>query len=174
VAAGVDSLKIEGRMKSIFYVGGVVRVYRAALDYLAQLPSEVWKDPDLIRIPEELMEELLKTGTRGATENFIHERPGSSEMIYNSSRAEQSFEPVAVIREPGAAPLVEIRNQVLPGEHIEYMPQGRGQLPLVIVSMQDQTGNVIAKANPGNLVFMKTAPSLDQAAAHGILRRRKK
>jgi U32 family peptidase len=173
VAAQVDSLKIEGRMKSIFYVGGVVRVYRAALDYLAQLPPEVWKDPALIRIPEQFMEEILKTGTRGATENFIHERPGSSEMIYNSSRAEQSFEPVAVIRETGAVPLVEIRNQVLPGEQIEYMPQGLGLLPLLIISMQDQTGNVIAKANPGNLVFMQTDPPLDEAVANGILRRRK-
>jgi hypothetical protein len=40
--------------------------------------------------------------------------------------------------------------------------------------MQDQTGNDIVKANPGNLVFMKTDPPLDEAAAHGILRRRKK
>ena len=32
---GVDSLKIEGRMKSVYYVGAVVRVYRAALDYIA-------------------------------------------------------------------------------------------------------------------------------------------
>ncbi len=126
VAAGVDSLKIEGRMKSIFYVGGVVRVYRAALDYLAQLPPEVWKDPAAIRLPEQFMEEILKSGTRGTTENFINARPGSSEMIYNSSRVEQSFEPVAVIREPGAAHLVEIRNQVLPGEKIEYMQQGSG------------------------------------------------
>ncbi len=173
VAAGVDSLKIEGRMKSIFYVGGVVRVYRAALDYLAQLPSDVWKDPSLIEIPEQFMAEILKTGTRGTTENFIRERPGSSEMIYNSSRAMQSFEPLAVIREPGAAPLVEIRNQVLPGEQAEYMQRGLGTLPLTIDQMKDQAGKFVDKANPGNLVFMKTTPALTEAVVHGILRRRK-
>ena len=52
VASGVDSLKIEGRMKSIFYVGGVVRVYRAALDYLRQLPEEAWVQPEQIKLPE--------------------------------------------------------------------------------------------------------------------------
>ena len=116
LAVGVDSLKIEGRMKSIFYVGGVVRVYRAALDYLAQLPKEAWDDSAAIRMPEQFMQEIQKTGTRGNTENFINERPGSAEMIYSSSRTEQSYEPVAVIREPGDVPLVEIRNQVVPGE----------------------------------------------------------
>ena len=173
VAAGIDCLKIEGRMKSIFYVGGVVRVYRAALDYLAQLPLEVWEDPAAIRMPAQFMEEIIKTGTRGTTENFINQRPGSSEMIYTSSRAEQSFEPVAVIRRPGAAPLVEIRNQLAPGEQIEYMQRGTGLIPVRIVSMQDEAGDSIVKANPGNLVILKTEPQLLQAVAHGILRRKK-
>lgn len=173
VASGVNCLKIEGRMKSIFYVGGVVRVYRAALDYLAQLPLEVWEDPTAIRMPGQFMTEIIKTGTRGTTENFINQRPGSSEMIYTSSRAEQSYEPVAVIRQQGTAPLVEIRNQLTPGEHIEYMQRGIGLIPVTIVSMQDEAGNSIVKANPGNLVNLETEPQLRQAVAHGILRRKK-
>ncbi len=173
VAAGVDSLKIEGRMKSIFYVGGVVRVYRAALDYLAQLPTDAWNDPAGIRMPDHFMEEILKTGTRGTTENFINQRPGSSEMIYTSSRAVQSYEPVAVVRQPGEPPLVEIRNQLTPGEHIEYMQQGMGLTPVRIVSMQDESGNPVIKANPGNLILLKTEPQLSEAVAHGILRRQK-
>jgi putative protease len=174
VAAGVDSLKIEGRMKSIFYVGGVVRVYRAALDFLARLPKEAWEDPAAIRMPEQFMREIQKTGTRGTTENFIHERPGSTEMIYASSRAEQSYEPVAVIREPGATPLVEIRNRVVPGEQIEYMKQGIELIPLKIISMEDETGIAITKANPGNLVVMHTEPQLSDGVRYGILRRQKK
>ena len=174
VAAGVDSLKIEGRMKSIFYVGGVVRVYRAALDFLAGLPKEAWEDPAAIQMPEQFMREIQKTGTRGSTENFINERPGSAEMIYTSSRAEQSYEPVAVIREVGNAPLVEIRNQVVPGEQIEYMKQGLELIPVEIISMKNELGTTLAKANPGNLVFMKTEPQLPEGVVHGILRRQKK
>ncbi len=173
VASGVDSLKIEGRMKSIFYVGAVVRVYRAALDFLAELPKEAWADPSAIRMPEQFAHEIEKSGTRGTTENFINKRPGSSEMIYTSSRAEQGYEPVAVIREPGSAPLVEIRNQVLPGEHIEYMKQGVDLIPLQIVSMTDEAGTVVAKANPGNLVVLMTDPPISEGVRHGILRRKK-
>jgi len=174
VASGVDSLKIEGRMKSIFYVGGVVRVYRAALDYLAQLPKEAWEEPATIRLPERFSQEIKKTGTRGTTENFINERPGSNEMIYASSRAEQSYEPVAVIRETGYSPWVEIRNQLVPGEQIEYMKQGLGVISVRIVSMKNEAGVSINKANPGNMVLMETDPQLPEAEVYGILRRQKK
>jgi putative protease len=173
VASGVDSLKIEGRMKSIFYVGGVVRVYRAALDYLAQLPKEAWEDPATIRLPEQFSQEIKKTGTRGTTENFINERPGSNEMIYASSRAEQSYEPVAVIRQTGYTPWVEIRNQLVPGEQIEYMKQGLALISVRIVSIKNEAGVSINKANPGNMVLMETDPPLPEAEVHGILRRQK-
>ena len=173
VAAGVDSLKIEGRMKSIFYVGGVVRVYRAALDYLQQLPRDAWDKPEEIRLPDQYMQEVMRTGTRGTTENFIKERPGSSEMIYLSSRAVQTYEPVAVILEPGSKLLVEMRNQAAVGEQVEYMEKGIGCVPLTVVGMVDEAGNSIAKANPGNRIHMFTEPPLMQGEANGILRRRK-
>ncbi len=173
VAIGVDSLKIEGRMKSIFYVGGVVRVYRAALDYLYSLPVEVWENPAAIRLPDSFMEEIRRTGTRGVTENFISERPGSSEMLYLSSRATQSYEPVAVILQPGSTPLVELRNQVMVGEQIEYMHRGIEVQPLKITGMQDEEGNSLEKANPGNRILILTVPELKPGEVNGILRRKK-
>jgi len=173
VAAGVDSLKIEGRMKSIFYVGGVVRAYRAALDYLKDLPVQVWDDPKSICIPEECIQEILKTGTRSTTENFIKERPGSSEMLYTSSRAVQAYEPVAVIREAGAVPLVEIRNTLFDGTVIEYMSRGAGVSEFMITVMIDEEGRRVEKANPGNRLFLKTEPDLTAGEVNGILRRKK-
>ncbi len=173
VAAGVDSLKIEGRMKSIFYVGGVVRVYRAALDYLRQLPAEAWRTPEAIRLPVQFMQEIMRTGTRGTTENFIKERPGSSEMIYLSSRAEQSYEPVAVILEPGSDMLVEMRNQVMVGEQVEYMQKGIAVVSLTVAAMHNEEGRPVAKANPGNRIRLTTDPVLASGETHGILRRKK-
>lgn len=173
VASGVDSLKIEGRMKSIFYVGGVVRIYRAALDYLGQLPGHVWEEPESIRIPEEFINEISRTGTRGNTENFIKERPGSSEMIYSSSRAMQTYEPVAVIRKGGNVPLVEIRNTVFDGSVIEYMTRGPDVQECTITAMIDEEGNRVSKAHPGNRLFLKTEPVLVSGEVNGILRRKK-
>jgi putative protease len=172
VAAGVDSLKIEGRMKSIFYVGGVVRTYRAALDYLRGLPVEAWQKPEEIRLPDEFMAEILRTGTRGTTENFIREKPGSSEMNYTTSRVIQTYEPVAVIRRAGDRPLVEIRNTMLPGTEIEYMQRGLSTLPVRITAMHDEEDNAVLKANPGNRVFLTTEPSLIGTEVVGILRRK--
>lgn len=173
VAAGVDSLKIEGRMKSIFYVGGVVRVYRAALDYLRRLPAGAWADPLAIKLPAHFLEEIGRIGTRGATENFIRQRPDGSEMLYDSSRAVQSFEPVAVIRASGREPLVELRNQLAVGERIEYMGRGIEVLPLTVTALRGEDGQGLDKGNPGNRVFLATEPPLTTGEMNAILRRRR-
>jgi U32 family peptidase len=174
VACGVDSLKIEGRMKSIFYVGGVVRIYRAALDYLKALPKEAWMEPEKIRFPETFLDEISRSGTRGMTENFIIDKPGSSEMIYSSSRAEQGYEPVAVIRKAGTVPFVEIRNTVHPGEEIEYMLKGINCNSVTITRLEDEEGRVVEKANPGNKLFVYTEPELIECEVNAIFRRKKK
>ncbi len=171
VAAGVNSLKIEGRMKSIFYVGGVVRIYRAALDFLATLPADAWREPAAISLPSIFRQEIAKTGTRGTTENFIDQRPGSGEMVYHTSREEQTVHPVAVIREEGEHPLVEIRNVMESGDIIEYMLPGIETISLTVVTMRDEKGVVTQRANPGNRVFLTTAPLLSNGTKNSILRR---
>ena len=85
-------------MKSIFYVGGVTRIYRAALNYLQDLPPEAWDNPAEIVLPPLLLKEIAKTGTRGTSENFFRQAPGSSEMLYTDPRVQMQVEPVAVIR----------------------------------------------------------------------------
>ncbi|SHO50203.1 U32 family peptidase [Desulfopila aestuarii] len=173
VASGVDSLKIEGRMKSIFYVGGVVRVYRAALDYLNTLPQEAWNQPKDIKIPKEYIEEVLRSGTRGTSSNFFEQRPGATEMNYLTSRVEQSYEPVAVVRKTGSPPMVEIRNTMLPGAEVEYMCRGIETRKVRIVQMLDvETGAVLQKANPGNNVFLECEPPLVDSEVLAILRRK--
>jgi putative protease len=171
MAAGVDSLKIEGRMKSIFYVGGVVRVYRAALDYLAGLPQEIWENDSDIELPPSFREEIAKCGTRGMTENFFADKPGPEEMIYTSSRLSQQYEPVAVIRETAPDLLVEIRNTVWPGEEVELMGAGLATQTFRIVRMLDGDDAVVEKANPGNIVRCTLAPTPGNLKPHDIFRR---
>ena len=174
VVSGVNSLKIEGRMKSIFYVGGVVRIYRAALDYLKALPADAWKEPKKIRFPDTFLDEISRSGTRGMTDNFIIDKPGSSDMIYSSSRAEQGYEPVAVIRKAGDAPFVEIRNTVRPGEKIEYMLKGIDCNNVAITRLEDEEGCLVEKAHPGNRLFLYTEPVLPECEVNAIFRRKKK
>ncbi|MFV0439511.1 MAG: peptidase U32 family protein [Desulfopila sp.] len=172
VAAGVDSLKIEGRMKSIFYVGGVVRVYRLALDYLRTVPGEAWLQPETIRIPEAYLAEIARLGTRGMTSNFLFTRPGAGEMNYRSSRILPEYEPVAVLRGVGHQPRVEVRNTLLPGTEVEYMGRTIDSQTVVIRHIFDDEGRKLAQANPGNRVFLDCEPSLKDPEERAILRRK--
>lgn len=171
VAAGVDSLKIEGRIKSIFYVGGVVRIYRAALDYLQSLDDSAWQNPENISLPQELIDEITKTGTRGLTENFFEQPPGPQDMLYHSSRAPLTAEPVAVIRESGENLLVEVRNTLETGEEIEYMGRSMETMKTTIVTMENEQGETISRANPGNMVYLICNPELCEVKENAILRR---
>jgi len=173
VAANIDSIKIEGRMKSIFYVGGVVRVYRAALDYLAALDPSAWDRPKEIVIPEQMLQEAARTGTRDSTENFFDDRPGASDMLYHTSRINQGYEPVAVIKEMTANPLVEARNVLLQGESIEYMERSVATSEFIVEKMINEKGEAVQRANPGNRVKLVLKGEQEKLEKNGIFRRRK-
>lgn len=173
VASGANSLKIEGRMKSIFYVGGVTRIYRAALDYLKDLPTEAWENPAEIVLPSMFGEEIAKTGTRGTSQNFFRQAPGSSEMLYKGSRVQMEVEPVAVIRREGAFPLVEARNVLETGDQIEYMLPGLNCESCTVIRMETEKGEERTRANPGNRIVLHTEPPLQGIRLNGILRRNK-
>ncbi|MGL1932075.1 MAG: U32 family peptidase [Desulfotalea sp.] len=177
VAAGVDSIKIEGRMKSIFYVGAITRIYRAALDYLAELPASAWDIPELIKLPSNLYDEITKTGTRGHTENFIIDKPGSSEMLYGHTRLEQEWEPVAVVRRLDDFPYVELRNPLVLGEDIEYMAENNRNVAVKVVRMVSEKEGEISRGNPGNRLHLVTEPNLADLVSISevaIFRREKK
>jgi len=98
IGYGVDSLKIEGRMKSVYYVGAVVRIYRAALDYIAQNIEEALTNNRMISLPPIYMDELMKVGTRGYTDNFAFGPPGAEDMLYDRSRTDQEYVPVGIVQ----------------------------------------------------------------------------
>jgi putative protease len=66
--SGVRSLKIEGRMKGVFYLASVIRIYRAALD-------SYWEDPGAFCVQPEWLEELSKVSHRGYTTGFLLGKP---------------------------------------------------------------------------------------------------
>ncbi len=174
VAAGVNSLKIEGRMKSIFYVGGVVRVYRAALDYLQGLEPERWEKPELIELPEIFVEEIEKTGTRGMSGNFIFDRPGAADMLYDESRLAQMYEPVAVVKEitPDGAG-VELRNICSVGDDVEYMGTSLDPVHTVITRMLNSNGESVSRGNPGNRLHWQFQWLPESIEINGMFRRKK-
>ncbi len=171
VAAGVDSLKLEGRMKSVYYVGAVVRTYRAALDDLA----ERWPGQAGAPLPEmdpKFTAELLKVGNRGYTENFLDEPPGPEDMLYDRTHIAPTEEPVGIVRESGDHPLVEMRNQLWPGEEIEYLGQGLASTFHRVCKLLNEQGEELPKANPGHLVRLQLAPPAGEWLPGSLLRKK--
>lgn len=157
-------------MKSVGYVGQVVRVYRAALDWLQEKLAE-GADAGQLTLPDIFSEELEKTGTRGGTENFFQSSPSSEDMMYATMRMAQSYAPVGIVRQE--EPLcIEARNVLQIGERITYLGQGIENHEVLVCSMQDAEGNKVKRANPGNLVELETDPPLRRPKLHAILRKK--
>lgn len=81
ISSGISSLKIEGRMKSLYYVSSVVRVYRKALDTF--LKSQ--QDGMPYEYDPAWHEELLKTGNREFTKGFYLGKPGEEAQLYSGA-----------------------------------------------------------------------------------------
>ena len=149
MAMGVDSFKIEGRMKGIYYAAGIVRIYRAALDYIAAQG----KDEEMV-MPASFMAEIEKLGSRGYSENFFHGPAGPETMLPSGPRVSQEYVPAALVRRTGEGEWVEVeaRNVIRPGDELEYMAPGLENIPFQVRSLRQGQGDEPAQANPGTVV----------------------
>lgn len=129
VEAGVYSFKIEGRMKTPFYVATVTRTYREAID-------DYLKDPELYKSKlDYYMSELTKCSYRDYTTGFFFGKPGANEQIYDRATYIRRYNFTAVVldynEETGIATL-EQRNKFSVGDTIEIMPK-RGEIKAMVV-----------------------------------------
>lgn len=173
IRAGADSLKIEGRMKSVYYVGAIVRLYRAALDHISAETERRGAGhlPD-ITLPPLFTEELLKIGSRGFTDNFFSSPPDENDMLHQGIDYQPTHAPVGIIRETGAIPLVEARNPIELGDSIEYLGPGLDNIEVRVLGMTDSLGEPLSRANPNALIRLRTDPPLAAASAYGLLRKK--
>ena len=107
--AGVDSIKIEGRMKSSFYVATVVNAYRMALDILPKRPTE------------EICEELMKASHRRYTTGFYFDE--TNRQYKEDSAPVQNSEFVALVTSDADGGMVEVemRNKFSVGDTLEIL-----------------------------------------------------
>ena len=139
IEAGICSLKIEGRMKSIHYVATVVSVYRKAID-------AYWNDPKKYQVTDEWRQELEKVSHRPYTKGFAFGKPGSDGQVYTTSSYEQTHDFVGIVLAYDAAAkraYIEQRNNVKNGEVLELlMPDGE-LFPLTLEDMRNADGESI-------------------------------
>lgn len=169
LSLGVDACKIEGRMKTLYYVGATVRVYRSALDWLgARLNGGA--DAAVLRLPPEFAAELGRIGTRDQAEHFAAGPPGPEHMLYETSRRDQAWVPLGIIR--GLTPLtVELRCPTRPGEALEYLGPGLATPTAHIRGLWSAEGQALERGQPGATVRLELAPLPADLRLGGILRK---
>ena len=166
---GIDSLKIEGRLKTEYYVATVINTYRAAID-------DYYNDPENFD-PEKYLVELEKTKTRGLTTFFFNDRNNKDFQDLSGRQYNANYEfggKVIKTLEDGRV-LIEIRNKLSIGDTLELIIPGKLE-PLVFTIdalWNDETLEEINTVNPGKAgqkVILNIPHEVDE---NWIIRRKK-
>lgn len=147
---GVDSLKIEGRMKSIHYIATVVGTYRKLID-------DYFENPNLTDF-KPYFEEIEKAENRVTAEGFLNGQPTENEQLYNlgSSPVLQTFVGVVLdYNEQTGIATVEQRNYFEVGDKIEVYGPGFKHIHTEVGKMFDEENNRIDVArHPRQIIQM--------------------
>ena len=141
IASGVNSLKIEGRMKSVNYVAGVVKVYRAAID-------SYYDAPEKFSVRAEWLAELDKVAHRPYTSGFFIS-DGAPTEIYDTSKPKRSTEFLGIVREFDAETMtatIEQRGKFERGQAVEFFQPHSETFAQKIPAMFDEAGEEISAA----------------------------
>ncbi|TRZ37484.1 U32 family peptidase [Niallia circulans] len=152
IEIGIDSLKVEGRMKSIHYVATVVSVYRKVIDaYCA--------DPDNFVIDPEWLKELDKCANRETAPAFFEGQPGYKEQMFGNHSKKTSFDFAGLVldydKEEKIVTLQQ-RNFFKPGQEVEFFGPEITNFTTVVETIWDEKGNVLEAArHPLQIVKFK-------------------
>lgn len=128
IEAGIDSFKIEGRMKTALYVATVARTYRKAIDDFMESPEKYYANMEWYK------DEIGKCTYREFTTGFYFGKPSEESQIYDSNTYVKNYVYLGTakaVREDGSF-LIEQKNKFSVGEEIEIMkPDGRNILVTV-------------------------------------------
>ena len=134
--SGIDSFKIEGRMKTALYVATVARTYRKAMDDYLEDPALYEKN-----LPW-YMEQIGVSTNRRFTTGFFYGKPGSDAQIYDSNTYVKDYTYLGIAGEKNEEGLyrLEQKNKFSVGEQIEIMkPDGRN-IPVVVKRIVNEDG----------------------------------
>lgn len=148
INAGVDSLKIEGRMKSLYYVAAVTRAYRAALD--------AWRDdPEHYQVDPQWHRELEAVSHRPYGTGFLFNHDHAFVTAENSDYLRDcDFVGIVQDRSPDGVWLVGGRNRFKSGESLEIIGPGMRQSEFVFSDALNHRGEIITTVQPNAVVGM--------------------
>ena len=166
IDAGIDSLKIEGRMKTALYVATVARTYRKALDDYAESPEKYQENMPWY------LDQISNCTYRQFTTGFFYGKPTEETQIYDSNTYVKEYTYLGIVGERNEQGWykTEQRNKFSVGELIEVMkPDGRN-VEVTVKAIYDEEGNSMESCpHPKQVLYVDLGMELDQ---YDILRRK--
>ena len=166
IDAGIDSLKIEGRMKTALYVATVARTYRKALDDFAESPEKYQENMPWY------LDQISNCTYRQFTTGFFYGKPTEETQIYDSNTYVKEYTYLGIVGERNEQGLyqTEQRNKFSVGDLIEVMkPDGRN-VEVTVKAIYDEEGNAMESCpHPKQKLYIDLGMELDQ---YDILRRK--
>lgn len=145
IEAGIDSFKIEGRMKTALYVATVARTYRKAIDDYLESEEKYRANMDWYRA------EIAKCTYRQFTTGFYFGRPDENTQIYDNNTYVNEYIYLGIVGELRQGPgdeigicaRIEQRNKFCVGDKIEIMKPDGSNVPVKVLAMYDEEGNPV-------------------------------
>ncbi|MGN0182536.1 MAG: U32 family peptidase, partial [Candidatus Ornithomonoglobus sp.] len=167
VKSGITSLKIEGRVKTAFYVATVVGAYRREID-------RYFEDPENYTFKRAEFDELCKVSHRPYTTGFYFGKPGADAQVYETSSYIRDYELIGIVKaydkEAGRMTVMQ-RNRFFEGDEIEILQPMKPVLTIRAEAMVNEAGEPINVApHPEQLVTM----NVSEPVAEGAMLRKKK
>ncbi|QEK12116.1 U32 family peptidase [Crassaminicella thermophila] len=152
IESGISSLKIEGRMKSAYYVANIVNVYRKAIDTYYEMGRNYKFDPMWIY-------EIKKASHREFTTGFYFDKPSYKEQLYASSSYVREYDFLGLVidydKNTGIA-TIEQRNRIFKGDIVEIMGPNMKNFDQTIEYMWNSDGEEISVApHPQQIIKIK-------------------
>lgn len=149
MATGVNSFKIEGRMKSLYYVATVVSAYRSAIDYC-------YDHPDVTQLDDYYYDELTKVSHRNYTTGFYHGKTTAEDQNYGTSSYTRHYDFAGLVLkydETTGMAVIEQRNKISLGEDIEVMIPGEGFFKQKVTVLTDKSGEPIESTPHPQMIY---------------------
>ena len=147
--AGIDSFKIEGRMKTALYVATVARTYRRAIDDYMESPAKYERNMPWY------LEQIKSCTYRQFTTGFFYGKPSEEAQIYDNNTYEKGYTYLGLAgpKNPQGLYRIEQRNKFSVGEQIEVMKPDGQNIPVTVRSMRDEEGDPIESCPHSKQIF---------------------
>ena len=159
IDAGIDSFKIEGRMKTALYVATVARTYRKAIDDYKESPAKYEANMDWYK------EQISACTYRQFTTGFYYGKPSEESQIYDNNTYNIGYTYLGICGAADSEGFFEIeqRNKFSVGETIEIMKPNGDNVEVEVLGIKDEDGNEMDSCpHPKQKLFIKLSVTPDE------------